>query len=223
MVPSAARCALRHTPADPAERTAQPSAPMPPEVKHESTNSAQTVTYEDKRTGPISILDRPCLLCSPTGTRAAYPHFGMVAEVHDAVWVVHIPAAPTLTRQRVSGCLIRGERGVHGQPLAARSLRASRRAWRSGTFRGPSAVRYIRQASAPPSLPLWNRSTPSTTNAGEPASRRALAASSLSMILTVNGVPAKPMSSRARRSSADAASLPGHPGMTSTSTSIPAS
>lgn len=220
------RWRLRRPLADPTKRTTQPSAPMPTLVGHESTNGPQTVPYKDQWTGPVTVLDLPCLLRRPTSTRAADPHLRVVAEVHHAIRVVHRPAAPALTRRWVSGPLSSGEWGVHGQPLAAlaaRALRAWRRAPSSGTFRGPSGVRYTRQASAPAPLPVSNRSTPSTTNAGEPANRQALAASSLSMTRTANGVPAKPMSSSALRSSDDAASLPGHPGITSTSTSTPAS
>lgn len=195
-------------------------------VDHDLAIGPQNVTYPDQRTGPVTVLDLPCLLRRPTSTRAADPHLRVVAEVHHAIQVVRRPAAPALTRRRISGPLTNGEWDVHGQALAAlaaRALRAWRRAPSSGTFRGPSGVRYTRQANAPSALPISKRSTPSTTNAGEPANRQALAASSLSMVRTANAVPAKPMSSSALRSSADAASLPGHPGITSTSTSTPAS
>jgi hypothetical protein len=60
-------------------------------------------------------------------------------------------------------------------------------------------------------------------NAGEPANLRARAASSGSTIPTVNGVCERPMSSSAARSNFIAFSAPGHSGITSSSTSTPAS
>src|SRR5262245_3729069 len=60
-------------------------------------------------------------------------------------------------------------------------------------------------------------------NAGEPANLRAWAVSSVSMIATVKGSFGNPMSSRAARSKSDASSEPGHSGITSSSTSTPAS
>ena len=103
----------RHPLADPAQRPAQPSAPMPTPVDHESTNDPQTVSSEDERTGPVTVLDLPRLLRGPPSTRSAYTHLGMVAEMHHEARVVHRPAAPALTRRRAGGCLLRDERGVH--------------------------------------------------------------------------------------------------------------
>lgn len=199
---------------------------MPVAVAHPTAESPKPVAPVDQESGLVAVLDLPCFLGRPPGTRATHPHLRMVAEVDHPGRIVNRTATPTLPRRCVGVSLGCADRHLHGQLLAAWPacvLRAFRRSRREGTFRWPSGVGYTRQAIPPPVVPLSNRSAPSTTNAGEPAKRRALATASVSMTWMVNCASPRPMSSSAVRSNSAASSAPGQSGITSSSISTRAS